>query len=37
MYKFLRVEQADGIETKEVYNRVKEEVNRRLQMLKKLN
>ena len=35
IYKFLGVEQADGIETKEVYNRVKEEINRRLQMLTK--
>ena len=33
--KFLGVEQADGIKTKKVYNRVKEEVNRRLQMLTK--
>ena len=35
IYKFLGVEQADGIKTKEVYNRVKEEINRRLQMLTK--
>ena len=28
IYKFLGVEQADGIKTKEVYNRLKEEVNR---------
>ena len=35
IYKFLDVEQADGIKTKEVYNRVKEEINRRLQMLTK--
>ena len=35
LYKFLGVDQADGIKTKEVYNRVKEEVNRRLQMLTK--
>ena len=33
--KFLGVEQADGIKTKEVYNRVKEEVNRILQLLTK--
>ena len=37
IYKFLGVEQTDGIKTKEVYNRVKKEINRRLQMLKKLN
>ena len=30
IYKFLEVEEADGIKTKEVYNRVKEKVNRRL-------
>ena len=35
IYKFLGVAQADGIKTKEVYNRVKEEINRRLQMLTK--
>ena len=35
IYKFLGVEQADGIKTKDVYNRVKGEVNRRLQMLTK--
>ena len=35
IYKFLGVEQADGIKTNEVYNRVKEEINRRLQMLTK--
>ena len=35
IYKFLGVEQTDGIKTKEVYNRVKEEINRRLQMLTK--
>ena len=34
-YKFLRIEKADGIKTKKVYNRFKEEVNRRLQMLTK--
>ena len=28
IYKFLGVELADGIKTKEVYNRVKEEINR---------
>ena len=33
--KFLGVEQADGIKTKEVYNRVKEEVNRILRLLTK--
>ena len=31
--KFLGVEHADGIKTKKVYNRIKEEVNKRLQML----
>ena len=35
IYKFLGVEQADRIKTKEVYNRVKEEINRKLQMLTK--
>ena len=35
IYKFLGVEQADDIKIKEVYNRVKEEINRRLQMLTK--
>ena len=35
IYKFLGVEQADGIKTKKVYNRVKEEINRRLQILTK--
>ena len=35
IYKFLGVEQADGIKTKEVYNRVKEEINRRPQILTK--
>ena len=35
IYNFLGVEQADGIKTKEVYNRVKKEINRRLQMLTK--
>ena len=35
IYKFQGVEQTDGITTKEVYNRVKEEVNRRLQILAK--
>ena len=28
IYKFLGVKQTDGIKTKEVYNRVKEEVNK---------
>ena len=36
IYKFLGVEHTDGIKTKEVYNRVKEEVNRRLQTLTKV-
>ena len=35
IYKFLGVEQADGIKTKEVYNRVKKEINRKLEMLAK--
>ena len=35
IYKFLGVEQADGIKTKKIYSRVKDEINRRLQMLKK--
>ena len=30
IHKFLGVEQADEIKKKEVYNRVKEEINRRL-------
>ena len=29
IYKFLTVEQADGIKKKEVYNRVEEEISRR--------
>ena len=33
IYKFLGVEQADGIKAKEVYARVKEEVTRRLEIL----
>ena len=35
VYRFLGVEQANGNKTKEVYNRVKEKANRRLQMLTK--
>ena len=35
IYKFLGVEQADGIKAKEVYARVKEEVTRRLEILTK--
>ena len=35
MYKFLGVEQADGIRTKQVYERVKEEVTKRLKLLMK--
>ena len=35
IYKFLGVEQADGIKTKEVYNRVKEEVSRRIKIINK--
>ena len=35
MYKFLGVEQADGIRTKQVYERVKEEMKKRLKLLMK--
>ena len=35
IYKFLGVEQADGIKAKEVYNRVKEEVRRRMKIITK--
>ena len=35
IYKFLGVEQADGIKTKKVYERVKEEVTKRLKLLTK--
>ena len=35
IYKYLGVEQADGIKAKEVYARVKEEVTRRLEILTK--
>ena len=35
MYKFLGVEQADGIKTKQVYERIKEEMTKRLKMLMK--
>ena len=35
IYKFLGVEQADGIKTKEVYNRVKEDVSRRMKIITK--
>ena len=37
IYKFLGVEQADGIKKKEVCNRVKEEISRRMNITKKLN
>ena len=33
VYKFLGVEQADGIKKKEVYNRVKEEISRRMNLI----
>ena len=33
IYKFLRIEQADGIKTKKVFKRVKGEVNKRVKML----
>ena len=32
-YKFLGVKQADGIKTKEVYNRAKEEISRRMNFI----
>ena len=32
MYKFLGVEQADGIKTKQVYERIKEEMTKRLKL-----
>ena len=35
VYKFLGVEQADGIKTEEVYNRVKEEFSRRMKIITK--
>ena len=35
MYKLLGVEQADGIKTKQVYERVKEEITKRLKLLMK--
>ena len=35
IYKFLGVEQADGIRTKQVYERVKEEMTKRLKLLMK--
>ena len=35
MYKFLGVEQADGIKKKKVYERVKVEVTKRLKLLMK--
>ena len=35
MYKFLGVEQVDGIKTKQVYERVKEEMTKRLKLLMK--
>ena len=35
IYKFLGVEQADGIKTKGVYNRMKEEVSRRMKIITK--
>ena len=33
IYKFLGIEQADGIKTKKVFDRVKDEVNKRVKML----
>ena len=33
IYKFLGVAQADGIKTEEVYSRVKEEMNRRMNII----
>ena len=35
IYKFLGIEQGDGINTKAVYERVKEEVTKRVKMLTK--
>ena len=35
IYKFLGVEQVDGIKKKEVSNRVKEEINRRMSIITK--
>ena len=37
IYKFLGIEQADGIKTKKVFERVKGEVNKRVKMLTNLN
>ena len=33
VYKFLRIEQADGIRTKMVFERVKEKVSKRVKMI----
>ena len=33
IYKFLGVEKVDGIKKKEVYNRVKEEISRRMNII----
>ena len=33
IYKFLGIKQADGIKTKKVFDRVKDEVNKRVKML----
>ena len=35
IYKFLGIEQADGIQTKMVFERVKEEVSKRMKMIAK--
>ena len=35
IYKFLGIEQADGIQTKMVFERVKEEVSKRIKMIAK--
>ena len=36
IYRFLGVEQADGIKMKEVHNRVKEEINRKINIIAKI-
>ena len=35
IYKFLGIEQTDGIKKKQMYNRVKEEVSRRMNIIKR--
>ena len=36
IYRFLGVEQADGIKMKEVHNRVKEEISRKINIIAKI-